>query len=352
MPDGLGVQFHGSDTPVLLRGRDATELLRHLFPALDGRRTLPELLASIPPHLAKVPVLETLSLLHERGLLRDAAVVEESTLPSVGRDIALHRQSLFWGRNLGITRSARSPEEIQRRLRDARVILVGTGLFGALTFDLLSRSGCEEVRALAWQDDDKIFLHAVTHSPSPARDTVEVLPGSGDDQAYRVLEGWLAGADLLVTAVRNAHDSFLRTLNRRCLWHRRQWLCGNYDGATADIGPYVVPHESACYACMEARRDSASMYAIEERLYQEHLAARSGGRQPTGEAIVFAALPAAFLASEVVRVLTGLAPPACLNAVVTVSVMQGELDRHELLRVPRCTQCYPLPGSSLTQELP
>src|SRR5512135_1297291 len=160
MPDELGVQFHGSDTPVIIRGRGANELLHHLLPALDGKHTLPELLTSLSSYLTESAVLKTLSLLHERGLLDDGAIAEEPILTSDGRDSILHRQSLFWGRSLGITRSAQSPGEVQRRLRDARVVLIGTGLFGALTFDLLSRSGCEKMRAIAWNDEDRFFARA------------------------------------------------------------------------------------------------------------------------------------------------------------------------------------------------
>ena len=60
------------------------------------------------------------------------------------------RQLLFFGRTLGLTRSSGTAQEVETRLARARVVILGDGLFGACAFDVLQRSGCEDLRVLDW----------------------------------------------------------------------------------------------------------------------------------------------------------------------------------------------------------
>src|SRR5262245_3299143 len=69
MPDGLGVQFRGLEMPVIVRGLHAGAALGYLLPALDGTRTLEDLLAGCPESLPAGVMLQTVSLLHTKGLL-------------------------------------------------------------------------------------------------------------------------------------------------------------------------------------------------------------------------------------------------------------------------------------------
>src|SRR5690606_9834536 len=79
-------------------------------------------------------------------------------------DDVLRRQLLFWGRHLSVTHSAHSADSVQRRLATSRIVLVATGLFGAATYDILARSGCEAFSVMTW-DDDGIMERAVAESP-------------------------------------------------------------------------------------------------------------------------------------------------------------------------------------------
>ena len=82
MPDGLGIQFRGAQAPVILRGAHAEATLAFLLPALDGTRTLDDLVGRCPPEVAQVTLLKTLALLHTKGLLSPAgSAVDEKPQP-------------------------------------------------------------------------------------------------------------------------------------------------------------------------------------------------------------------------------------------------------------------------------
>jgi len=198
MPDGLGIQFRGGEIPVIIRGSRANDALAFLLPRLDGTRTLEALLTECPSELPRPTLLRTLSLLHSKGLLTGA----ESPSPGPGTDDILRRQMLFWGRHLDLSRNASSAAEVQRRLATARLVLVGTGIFGIAAYDLLTRSGCREVRALDWNDEG-LFNETLMDSPTPPREMVH-LSATSVDAAAAQLRTWAEDTDFLVTATCDA----------------------------------------------------------------------------------------------------------------------------------------------------
>jgi bacteriocin biosynthesis cyclodehydratase domain-containing protein len=337
MPDGLGVQVRGVETPVIVRGRQADAAMAFLLQALDGTQTVDHLLEKCPPNVSRATLLQTLLLLHFKGLLTssDAGVQE----PRVAADEGMRRQLLFWGRKLGVTLGAASPDEIQRRLETSRLLLVGTGLFGATTYDVLARSGCGWIDVIAW-DDSRVILEALAAGPAPPRQAVH-LPSTSVDDALAAVRGLSRDVDLIVTATRNAPADLFHAINRLSLAQGCSWLRANDDGVQFDIGPYVRPYGSACFRCMDLRQASTQPFAIEEHLYEQHLARHrpAGDTQPLGEAVPVAVLGASLVAGEVVRILTNVAAPTLVNAVLTVNPLSGSFETNAILRVPRCPDC-------------
>jgi bacteriocin biosynthesis cyclodehydratase domain-containing protein len=346
MPDGLGIQFRGAETPILIRGRLAEPIITFLISKLDGSLTLNELLEICPSAIRSDTLLEALWHLYSKGLLIDASLatsLDSGSLgvsPPINGDDILPRQLLFWGRHLDVTRSAHSSTEVQRRLGTARLVLVATGMFGIATYDLLSRSGFSHVRVLDWNDDG-LLDQTLRRHPTPPQDQVHLSVTSIDTVAS-YLRPWTRDADLLLTATCEAPAELFRTLNRLCLLHGCPWLRSNVDGSRVELGPYVVPYDSGCYRCMELRQSSVQAFAIEEYLYQQHLAQEREAieRKPLGEAVWSSTLAAALLVGEIVRVISGIAPPTLLNGVMEIRPVTGSLRTNRFLRVPRCPDCY------------
>jgi bacteriocin biosynthesis cyclodehydratase domain-containing protein len=337
MPDGLGVQVRGAETPVMVRGRQADAAMEFLLQALDGTRTVAHLLEECPPNVSRGALLQTLLLLHFKGLLiRPEASVQERTGAA---DEGMRRQLLFWGRKLGVTLSAASAGEIQRRLETSRLVLVGTGLFGAATYDVLVRSGCGWIDVIAW-DDSGMMLETLASGPAPPAQAVR-LPSTSVDDALAAVRGLARDVDLIVTATRNAPADLFHAINRLSLAQGCPWLRANDDGTQFEIGPYVRPYGSACFRCMDLRQASTQSFAIEEHLYEQHLARQrpAGETPPFGEAVPVAVLGASLVAGEVVRILTNVAAPTLVNAVLTVNPLNGSFETNAILRVPRCPDC-------------
>ena len=347
MPDGLGLQLHFGDLPVVLRGQLAEQAFTFLETHLDGTRDVSQVAASVPAELPVATVARTLWLLHTKGLLVNAQADENST-PN-WRDVGpvLDRQMMFWGRHLGETRAADSSRVVQHRLGHATVVVVGTGMFGAATGDLLGRSGCGQLKMLVWDDSDAplsepegSFIGGLRSSPVAPIAWASAGP-STLNVAASVLQDWMVDADLVVTATRNAPDQLFETINRISQRAGTPWLRGNFEASSLELGPYVLPGSSACLACLQLRRRSADPLAIEHQL--DH-ADRANGQEdkgivPIGETLFGATLGASHLTGEAIRVITGISMPALLNRVTTIAPLTGREQSNIVLRVPRCPEC-------------
>jgi bacteriocin biosynthesis cyclodehydratase domain-containing protein len=341
MPEGVGVQVRGGEHPLIIRGRLADTGLRYLISQLDGERTLESVISDAPADVPQVMLVRLLDLVHQRRLLVRS---DDRRMPGMlaGEDgETLRRQALYWGRHLSHSAGAASGTAVQDRIAGARIILLGTGMFGVATYDLLARSGCTEIRILDWNDAG-FLLDTVAAGPLRPRAAVHLTTTAVDRVANEVRQ-WADDADLVVTATRDAPRALFHRINRIALGTRIPWLHGNVNGSTAEVGPLVLPYESGCYRCMELRRASVDASAIEEYLYQERLAAERNAAEsvPIGESIWAATLVASLLVGEVIRVVSQIAPPTLVNTVIQVRPVSGDLQANTFLRVPRCPDCYP-----------
>lgn len=339
MPDGLGFQFRGLEAPVIVRGQSAGAVIRHLQDCLNGRMTREEVIRAGPPAVPPAAFLRALLLLHSKGLLVSADA--ERPRPAQALDAAtLNRQLLYWGRHLGITRAAGSAAEIEQRLERARLIVLAGGIFGAVTCDLLSRSGFRSLSVLAWNDDGALERSIRLAPERPAE--FFRLPTTALDPALHLLSRWLEGADLLVTATSDAPAILFSGINDLALQRSTPWLYGNADGPALDIGPLVQPYETGCFACLELRRRSARDFAFENEFHEQRLGEErdAAERVLIGEAVWPATLGASMLAGEACRLITGLAPPTLTDTMLHVLPVTGTMERNRFTRVPRCPACF------------
>lgn len=338
MPDGLGVQFRGAEAPVIIRGHAASSALEHLLPMLDGRHSLESILATDPPApLDQALVAKTLSLMYAKGLIVRGTERGQAQTDGHGHGSREDRQRLFWGRLVDVTRSSSTAGEVERRLRASSLIVIGTGLFGASTCDILDRSGFSSIRFYDWDDDGR-----AADAVSPFVLTAEHHSTRSVDTVVHGIESNIGETDLIVTATRGAPYELYSRVNRIAIQHRIPWLRGSFDGVDYEIGPYVHPFGSPCWTCMRLRRSSALEAALEEEMYQRSLEvdAVAGTNPPIGESVPSTAAAAGLLAAEAARAIGGLAPPALMGQVLTLSALNGGMHTDSFLRVAQCPDCY------------
>jgi bacteriocin biosynthesis cyclodehydratase domain-containing protein len=276
--DGDRLLLERARSVVVLEGGAVRTLLPELLPLLDGSRTREEIDGALGG-AARTAVDQALEV-----LTANALIVEGGAETSRGAAAVAAAYGL-------------GPAEAGRRLREARIALVGESRLGRTVMRLLGRSGIGSVERLGWEPESAFDLAVVAPAPS---------------EAGR-LESWNAAA----------------------LEQGARWVAVRpFDGAATTIGPLVVPGESPCHTCLLLRLGGQLEYGSDfARIERTPLRVEAGAPLETIAAGVAAHLVIDWIGGHDTR-LPGLVhviesgPPLVLSA-------------HPILRVPRCPACSP-----------
>lgn len=175
-----------------------------------------------------------------------------------------------------------------------------------------------------------------------ALDLHAVLASSGLNAAVvplDELERQVQGFTLLVGAADDSDETSCDAVARVARQHGIPWLHLSTDGETAWLGPLFIPHETACWHCLQHRLNSNRKH---RDLYERFLAARRAAcanpRTPPAPLFVRQAV-AGLAALEVLRFLFAHEPPQCVGHVVLVRLHDVKTVRETVLKIPGCPGC-------------
>lgn len=161
----------------------------------------------------------------------------------------------------------------------------------------------------------------------------------------RTREEWvdgLAGARAVVALVEGPilFWPWLDTVNE-ILWSQKvPWLsAAPLDGKELHVGPLVVPGATACYKCYELRYKS-NLGLLEAYLPFERFVQQAGETRDFGFLPPLADLIAGIAVEEIDAVVAGR-PSLLEGRLVTIDPALFRIERHPVLRLPRCPVCTP-----------
>lgn len=146
------------------------------------------------------------------------------------------------------------------------------------------------------------------------------------------------GKDLVIVCGNCYQSSLFYAANAAALASGCRWMRVMTEGTLSVLGPTFVPWQSACYVCLEKRYLAHVSSMEDEDAFQAALMARSID--------IDTELPEPMInklsceaATEVVRIITGFAPPATIGRFYELLPTQPRILSHDVLRLPRCQSC-------------
>ncbi len=282
---------------------------------MNGSANLDQILSECPPDLSVASLARCLYQLHERGILVDGTA-GTSTPPHLGNQAAGSRR-LYWERHLNVTGYNTSAEEVESRIANSHVLVVGGGAFGESTSELLRAAGV-------------CVIHVSGMRP-------------GDNPSILKIEQELNGSssllDITILATRHSSSAYLSGVNLILMRFGMPFMFGNEFADGYDIGPLVLPYSSGCYECMRLRGISMNQAAIEEELFQKHLDAHAHRDYLLGEFATAASLAAAVMVNDAIRVLSKIGTSGFLESALRFNPVVGVPVLNRFQRVPNCPSC-------------
>jgi len=276
-------------------------VFRRIEALLDGRHTVDDIVASVNADVLPTTVVFLLKLLQGKGLLQPGAV--EGALED-DEEVRWRRQLRFLAHFMSDASSA------QIALAKARLGLVGSR---DLQQAILSTLGSIGVGCIAELDDPSTWC---------AEPRVE-----------------LESLDLIVACEESPAVPFFDAVNRACLASRTRWLRVAISGTSAQLGPTVAPYETACYTCFDYRLRTHESDLDGYLAYRAQVDALDTSRRDEGCIAPLWSIVAAQAALEVMRLLTGFAPPVTVGRFYELNAVSPATISHDVLRLPRCPSC-------------
>jgi bacteriocin biosynthesis cyclodehydratase domain-containing protein len=322
-----------------LRIEQPDETARSLLGALDGTHTVTELERNFGGERTQ----EALAELSGLGLVEDAA--DDARVSERVR--ARYDRQLRYFSDL-----ASGPEpasEYQRRLAEARVVMLGVGGLGSWASYALACCGVGELvlvdgdhveesnfnRQILYRERDlgraKVDAAADALAEFDSQCRLETVARRLDsvDAVRAVAEG----ADFVVSGADwPAHD-IERWVNAACFELGVPFISMSHSPPIARIGPLYVPGTTGCFECQEAT------YRERFPLYDELVEQRRGRPSQAATLGPVCAFVGGHVALETVHQLTGLCPPATLGAGHVYDLRTMSVSREEVPRVPGCPVC-------------
>jgi bacteriocin biosynthesis cyclodehydratase domain-containing protein len=284
-----------------------------------------------------------LAQLTEIGLLDDAA---DDALVTARERARYDRQLRYFS---DVSSRPVAPSEYQRRLREARVLMLGLGGLGSWAAYALACCGIGELILL---DHDRVepsnFNRQVLYRE---RDIGRLKAECAEERlaefdsncrlacvprrlesAEDVAEA-ARGADFVVASADwPAHD-IERWVNAACFELGVPFISMSHSPPVARVGPLYVPGTTGCFECQETTyRESFPMYdeLVEQRRGRPSQAATLGP---------VCAFVGGQVALETVHKLTGICPPATLGRSRIYDLRTMTVSHEAVPRLPTCPVC-------------
>jgi bacteriocin biosynthesis cyclodehydratase domain-containing protein len=278
--------------------------VRHL---LDGQRTVEEIVSSRDPKYLPTTITFLLKMLRANGILQEGVISPPP--PLTPENLKDHESLLQF-----FSHYVMDPAGTLALLHSAQVALIGSdsikiriqqGLLG-MGFDSLV-----EIESLS---------EKTAHAPS---------------QLHKKIISQLKDVDILIACQDTTDYRFFQTINAACLETQTRWMHVAISGTKGLMGPTIIPHQSACYACYDKRLASNASELQNYLAYQEQTEQflSEGVLNPLWTTL------AEQVTLEVVRIISGFAPPKSIGRVYEFEATTPLVEGHDVLRLPRCPAC-------------
>jgi bacteriocin biosynthesis cyclodehydratase domain-containing protein len=322
------------------------ELDERLLEALDGEHTLEELHAEFGAEL----VDDTISQMQELEVIEDAA---DDDLIDPTEYARFDRQLRYFS---DIAPAALVPSECQRRLREAKVAVLGVGGLGGWTAMALATCGIGELWLI---DGDRVeisnlnrqILYSVAdlgllkvevaaarlRAFNPEAKITATARRLGS--AAEIAE-FIDGADVVIDAIDWPAFEVEVWCNEACFEAGIPYITMSHFPPIARVGPLYVPGVTGCYACQTIawRRDYPLLDAA--------IDAQRAKPSPAATIGPACGLIGGQIGMEIMHLLTGLATPSTQGFEHIYDLRTMEVERKAVVPEPDCPVCGNLPHAA------
>ena len=348
-PDGdIYLLRPSADNDIRIEQPDAEE--RRLLAAVNGERTVEELRAEFGAE----EVDDLIEQLQKLEVVEDAD--DDLLLPAA--ELERFDRQLRYFSDIGT--GGITPSECQRRLREAKVAVLGVGGLGGWSAWALACCGVGEMwlidgdrveisnlnRQILYTEADigELKVERAAARLSAFNSSAKITATPRRLESEEDIAEFIAGSDVVIDAADWPAHEIERWCNAACFEAGIPYITMSHFPPIARVGPLYVPGKTGCFICQEIgyRRDYPLFdVAIEQRRAKPSPAATLGPA---------CGMIGGLVGVEVMHLLTGLSRPSTQGAAHIYDLRTMELKREQVVPEPECPVCGELPHEAIEEE--
>lgn len=305
-----------------VHGNGADEILTTLFGLLnEAGATRPEIISALavsyPDTEGAVDKLLT-------SLVQCRILVEEGALPAAGPETSA--EIFFWNYDPSWSKAANA-------LSEQHVLLLGVNAVSRSIARALSESGTRNydvadrgsLRDPRFFDDAGMLIRE--HWGEGLKPPLDA--GAMEDVDMSAVGCIVAAADF-------GAQQLLRPLNEYAVRSKIPFLPVVLRDHVGQIGPFVIPGETACLECLRARQNSNH---ADPAVYRATEAPSGNGSWAVGHHPAMAAMIGDVVVMELTKQFSSRLPHRNVSMLIEIKLLEPSISRRKVLKIPRCTVC-------------
>lgn len=335
------IQLRSQENIILLKGSAVTNILPDLLPLLDGSNTMNDIYSKLS-YCTQEVVNEAILLLKSHYLLEDAECKYESKLEQ--EEIEKFKNqlqffSLFSERVLP-NASVIDKYKIFDSLKKSSCLVIGLKRCGRMIAKKLVQNGLGTI----YLYDKTLQEYNLVETKYSYEDIMKELKGINEkcnvfySDKNDSLKKVIGKVDLIIFAEDIALQSDLLKVNKLCIDADKPWISLRVGELKFQIGPMVVPNQTACYECFQ-NRYNGNLSFYEEEMQFEKYKEDNWNQMETCGSDLFYSMAANYLVWEVIKQITKIFTPVTLSRVITFDILTLETSIDSILKMPRCPVC-------------
>ncbi len=254
----------------------------------------------------KDKILSVIDELKSFGILSEDLIKQEFSK-------SILDQISFW-KSDNTTFDKSSPTEVQQKISDTQLVLIGNDFFLEIIGIKAKMSGF--VKTTSVQLNDSLT----------------------DDKLFKIIKK----SDILIVDSDKWNPYYLEKINEYAIELNKAWiLVQGIAAMRATIGPLFIGKETGCYNCLMTRIRSNMEFLPYFDEFTEYLKTKKQSSKKEGAPAVVYDMMGSIAILEAMKYLVGWTIPAIYKAYLSIDLYSFDMKIHPFLKAPVCNVCNP-----------
>lgn len=333
------MQLRNEENIMMLKGQSVSEIVEKLLPLLNGENTINQICEKIDD-VPSDAVLKVIEMLQDHFVIEDG---DDATKTSLSENVLEAYSSQIDYLTLFSERILHDGTRVNKyklfeNIYNKTCFVIGSGKVANAVIEELASNGIGNIIICSEESNTIKNLDDLKSAFPNVNFTIESLDNISSNEKI----------DMVIFADDIITDSKSKNINELCINNNIPWITVKMGEIRFEVGPLVVPHETACYSCYTNRLNGNTAHYEEEITYNNYKNLESENISMfMSDTMIKVAV--GILTWEVIKYLSKIFSCVTTGRVIHFNILNLEMKTHTVLKMPKCKVCSNIESLPFTE---